>query len=72
MLAEQHVYRLEQGSNALNFQEAGFGRAAQEYERAALDEVHVAVAQATEICRGEVPARMGALERQAGSIYGIG
>ena len=35
----------------LSFQQAGFGRAAQEYERAALDEAHVAIARATEVSK---------------------
>ena len=34
----------EQGSHALNFPQAGFERAAQECERSACDEVHVALA----------------------------
>ena len=57
ILAEQHVYWLEQGRNALNFQQADFERAAQEYEQAARDEVHVAVAQATEMSRAEMRKR---------------
>ena len=47
--AEQHVHWQEQGRKALNFQQAGFETAAQQHEQAARDEVHVAVAQATEI-----------------------
>ena len=43
------VYWREQGSNALNFQQTGSERAAQEDGQAARDEVQVAVAQATEI-----------------------
>ena len=46
-LAEQHVHWQEQDRNALNFQQAGVDRAPQECERAAHDEVHVAVARAT-------------------------
>ena len=45
MAAEQRVYWREQGRNALNFQQAGFKGAAQEYDQTAGDEVHVAVAQ---------------------------
>ena len=33
----------------MNFQQADFERAAQEYEQGARDEIHVAVAQATEV-----------------------
>ena len=65
MLAEQHVYWREQGRNALNVQQAGFERAAQENEEAARDEVHVAVAQSTEMSRGEMLTRTGALGNQA-------
>ena len=54
MLAEQHVYRQEQSRQALNFQHADFERTAQEYEQAARDEVHVAVAQATEVPEAEM------------------
>ena len=39
----------EQGINTLNFQQSSFGTAAQEYEQAARDEVHVAGAQAIEM-----------------------
>ena len=48
MLAEQHVPWKEQGINALSFQKAGFQE--QLKTEAARDEVHVAVAQATEMC----------------------
>ena len=51
----------EQGRQALNFQQAGFERAAEEGEQASCDEVHVAVAQA----RAGMRAGMGALENQA-------
>ena len=61
ILAEQHVYWQEQARNALDFQQAGFGIAAQEYEQAAHDEVHVTVAQATDVSRAEMRQRMGAL-----------
>ena len=54
LLTEQHVHWQEQGRNALNFQQASFERAAQEYGQAVRDEVHVAVAQATEISRAEM------------------
>ena len=53
-LAELHVCWQEQFRHALNFQEAGFDRAAQEEEQTARDEVHVAVAQATEISWAEM------------------
>ena len=49
LLAVQHVFWKEQGRNALNCQQAGFERAAQEYEQAARDEADVAVACATEM-----------------------
>ena len=39
----------EQGGNALNFQQSGFETAAQDYEQAAREEVHVVVAQAAEM-----------------------
>ena len=64
MLAEQHVYWLEQGRHALNFKQAGIERAAQEHEQAARDKVHAALAQATEMSRAEMRERMGALENQ--------
>ena len=51
--------------NASDFQRAGFERAAQEYEQAARDEVHVAVAQLTKMFRAELRKRMGALQHQA-------
>ena len=53
ILAEQRVCWKEQDRDALNFQQARFERAAQEYEQAARDEVHVAVAQASEMSRPE-------------------
>ena len=37
-MAERHVHWLGQGKHALNFQQAGFARAAQEHEQAARDE----------------------------------
>ena len=46
-------------------------RADQEYEHAARDEVHVAVAQATEMSRAGMRTRMGALENQAGDALEI-
>ena len=49
----------------MNFQQAGFNITAQEYEQAARDEVHVAVAQATETSRADMLARLGALEQLA-------
>ena len=47
----------EQGRHALNFHQAGFGRAAQEYEQAARDEFNFAVARATEMSRAELLAK---------------
>ena len=44
---------------------SGFERVAQEYEQAARDEVHVAVAQAADKSRAEIWERMVALENQA-------
>ena len=49
--------------------QSGFERAAQEYEQAAHDEVHVAVAQATEMSRAEMRERMGALENHAAQTW---
>ena len=65
ILAQRHVYCQEQGRNALNFQQAGCERAAQDFEEAARDEVHVAVAQATEVSGKEMREVMGALDTQA-------
>ena len=65
MLAEQHVYVQEHGRQASNFQQAGFERAAQEYEHAGRDEVHVAVAQVIEMSRAEMRTEKGVLENQA-------
>ena len=65
ILAQPHVYWWLQGRNALNFQPESFERAAQEYEQAILDEVHVAVAEATEMSEAEMLARTGARENQA-------
>ena len=62
---KEHVHWPEQGRNAVNFQQAGFERAAQEHEQAACDEVHVTVAQATEMFRAEFRTRMGALGNQS-------
>ena len=64
LFAEQHVHWREQGRNALNFQRTGFERAAQETEQAARDDVHVAVARASEMSGAERLARMGALEHR--------
>ena len=64
-LAEQHIYWQEQGRHALNFQQASFERAAQEYEQAARDEVHVALAQDTEMSGAEMRERLEAVENQA-------
>ena len=61
-MAEQHVCWQEQFRNALNVQQPGFERAAQEYEQAVRDEVHVAVAQVAQMSRAEMRTRMGALE----------
>ena len=60
----QRVYWREQDRNASKFQQAGFHRAAQEYDQAAGDEVLVAVAQAIEMS-AEMRERMGALEHRA-------
>ena len=65
ILAGQHIYCREQGRHALNLQQAGFERAAQEYERAARDGVSVAVARATEMSGAEMLARKDALEHRA-------
>ena len=65
ILAEQHVCWQEQGRQSLNFQQAGFESAAQEYEQAARYEVHVVVALTTEMSRAEMRERMGALESKA-------
>ena len=65
LLAEQHVYWQEQGRHALNFQQANFERAAQECEQTDRHEVHVAVAQATEMSRAAMRERMGVLENEA-------
>ena len=65
ILAEQHLYWQEQGRQALNFQQAGFETAAQGNEQAARDEVHAAMAQATEMSRAEMQERMCAPEYQA-------
>ena len=62
---EQHVYCQEQGGHALNFQQAGFEGAVQEYDQAVCGEVHVALAQATDMPRAEVRERTSALENQA-------
>ena len=59
------MHSREQGRNALNFQQAGFESAAQEHEQATRDGVRVAAAQATDISRAEMLARMGALEQRA-------
>ena len=69
ILAEQHVDWQEHCRNALTLEQAGFERAAQEYERAAREEFHVAVAQATEMSRAALRTRMGALENQAGPTW---
>ena len=66
LVAEQHVYWREQGRNALNYHQAGFERAAPEYEQSARDEVHVAVVRATDMTRAEMLARMDGLEQRAG------
>ena len=60
LLAEQNVHWRKQGRNALNSELAGFERAAQEYERAVRDGVHVAAVQVTEVSGAEMLARMGA------------
>ena len=57
--AEQNVSWQEQGRHTLNFQQAGFERADQEYEQAARGEVRDAVAQATEMSRVEMRETIG-------------
>ena len=49
----------------MNFRQAGFERAARAYEQAARDEVHGAVAQATDMSNAEMRETTGALENQA-------
>ena len=61
----QRVYWQEQGRHVLNLQQARFERATHDYEQAARDEVHAAVAQATERSGAEVRESMGALENEA-------
>ena len=71
IFAEQHVTWQEQGGHALNFHQAGFEIAAQEYEPAPRGEVHVAVAQATESSTAEMRERMSVpenQEKQPGSV----
>ena len=63
MLAEQ------QGRNALNFQQAGIQRAAQENEPADRGEDHVAVGRATKLSGAEMRTKKGALENQAEQTY---
>ena len=65
LLAEQHVHWREQGKNALDNQQAGLERAAQEYEKEVRHEVHVAVIRVTEMSRAEMLATLGALEPRA-------
>ena len=65
ILAEQLFYGQKQGTHALNFKTAGFGWAAQEYNQAARDEVHVAVAQVAEMSRAKMRTVMGALANQS-------
>ena len=48
----------------MNFQQAGFEIPAQEYERAALAEIHVAAAQATDMSRAYMRGVMGVLENE--------
>ena len=67
-MTEQHVYLREQSRHALNFQRAGFERAAQKYEHTALNEVDAAVARDTDMSRAEMLARLGALEQRAGFL----
>ena len=55
----------------MNFQQAGFGRAAQKYEQAALDEVHVAVAQATVMSRAEMREGVGATSGHFADTHGL-
>ena len=56
----------DKGRHALNFQQAGFERAAQEYEQAARDQVHVCSCTCQEqMPREGVRENMCALENQA-------
>ena len=63
--AEQHVYWQEQGRQAWNFKHASFKSAVQESEQAARDEVHDAVAQATDMSGAETREMMDGLENKA-------
>ena len=58
LLTGQHVYWQDQGRHALNFKQAGVETAAQEHEQAARAEVHVAVAEATEMSKADMRTRM--------------
>ena len=60
---EHKTSQREQVRTDLNFQQAGFERAAQEYEQAARDEVHVAGAR--KCLDEEMLETMGALENEA-------
>ena len=62
---EAHAHNYGKGRHALNCQQGSIERAAQEREQAARDEVHVAVARATEMSGAELLARMNALEQRA-------
>ena len=57
--AEQHVDWQEEGRCFLNFEEAGFERAGPESGQVARDEVLVAVAQAVDMSRAEMPEETG-------------
>ena len=48
----------------MNFKQTSCEKAAREYQDAR-DEVHAAIAQATEVSEAEIRERMGALEKQA-------
>ena len=62
--AEQPVHWQEQGSHVSKFQHARFERAAQKYDQATRDEVHVGVAETTEISTTKMKRMMGVLGNQ--------
>ena len=55
----------EQGRHALNSQQAVFETAAQNFEQAIRDELHVAAAKATDMSRAVMRKIMSAVENQA-------
>ena len=50
----------KEGRHALNFKQVGFERAALDHEQAARDEIHAAVARATEMSNAEMGEITGA------------